>query len=86
MAPGERGRNQALCYGKCRSKLLLTKRTIDLFFLILGHSKVIEIHGVTSDFYPSASKSDRYLLFNIAIYLYNCIYTDRPVSTLIPLQ
>jgi hypothetical protein len=32
MAPGERGRNHALCYGKCWSKLLLTERTFDLFF------------------------------------------------------
>jgi hypothetical protein len=32
MTPRERGRNQTLCYGKCWSKLLLTKQTFDLFF------------------------------------------------------
>jgi hypothetical protein len=32
MAQRERGHNQALCYGKCWSKLLLTKQTFDLFF------------------------------------------------------
>jgi hypothetical protein len=38
MAPRERGCNQALCYGKCWSKLLLTKQTFDLFFSsILWH-------------------------------------------------
>jgi len=35
----------------------------------VGHSKFVEMHGDTSDFYRSASKSDRYFLFNIAIYL-----------------
>jgi len=29
-----RGRNAVLCYGKCWPKLLSTKRTFDLFFLI----------------------------------------------------
>ena len=38
------------------------------------------------DFYWSDSKSDRYFLFKIAIYLLNCLYADRPVSALIPLQ
>jgi hypothetical protein len=28
----QRGCNQTLCYGKCWSKLLLTKQTFDLFF------------------------------------------------------
>jgi hypothetical protein len=35
MAPRERGRNQALCYGKCWSKLLLTKRK---FWFIFSYS------------------------------------------------
>ena len=50
-------------------------------FAKVGHSKFVEMHGDTSDICRSASKSDRYFLFKIAIYL----YADRPVSTLIPL-
>jgi hypothetical protein len=52
----------------------------------VGHSIFVEMHGDTSEFYRSASKSDWYFLFKIAIYLYNYLHADRPVWTLIPLQ
>ena len=29
----------------------------------VGHSKFVEMHGDTSDFFRSASKSDRYFFF-----------------------
>jgi hypothetical protein len=63
---------QTLCYGKCWSKLLLTKQTFVLFFFSIlwhkvwvliykmfifekvGHSKFVEMHGNTSDFFQSA--------------------------------
>ena len=35
----------------------------------VGYSKFVEMHGDTSDFFRSASKSDRYFFSLIAIYL-----------------
>jgi hypothetical protein len=35
----------------------------------VGHSKFVEMHGDTSDYFRSASKSDRYFFLLIAIYL-----------------
>ena len=35
----------------------------------VGHSKLVEMHGDTSDFFRSASKSDQYFFLLIAIYL-----------------
>jgi hypothetical protein len=35
----------------------------------VGHSKFVEMHGDTSDFFRSASKSNRYFFLLIAIYL-----------------
>ena len=59
-----------------------------LIFEKVGHSKFVEMHGDTSDFFRSASKSDRYFFF-YKFYKLRSIYrtvADRPVSTLIPLQ
>ena len=43
-------------------------------FTKVAHSKFAEMHGDTSDFYQSASKSDQYFVFKIAIYLYRTVY------------
>ena len=51
----------------------------------VGHSKFVEMHGDTSDFFRSTSKSDRYFFFYKLWSIYRTV-ADRPVSTLIPLQ
>ena len=50
-----------------------------------GHSKFVEMHGDTSDFFRSASKSDQYF-FYLKLRSIDRTVADRPVSTLIPLQ
>ena len=92
MSPRERRRNQTLCYGKCWSNqtnfwffflsILWHKVWVLIYNMFIfekvGQSKFVEMHGETSDFFRSASKSNRYFLFKIVIYL----LTDP----LIPLQ
>ena len=75
------------CYGKCWSKLLLTKQTLRfIFFSILwhkvwvliynmfifekvGHSKFVERHGNTSNFFSIHFQIRSVLFLLIAIYL-----------------
>ena len=102
MAPREGGCNQTLCYGKCWSKLLLTKQTFDLYFS--------ESCDIKSEFsYIICSYLRRLVIQNslkctetlqiffdplpnpISIFFYylRSIYrtvADRPLSKLIPLQ
>ena len=49
----------------------------------VGHSKFVEMHGDTSDFFQSTSKSDRYFFINCDLFI-ELLLTD--LSTLISLQ
>ena len=52
----------------CNKKILVLLFNMFIYVKV-SHSKFIEMHGDTSDFYRSAPKSDWYFLFKIAIYL-----------------
>ena len=96
MASREGGRNQALCYRKCWSKLLLTKQTWFIFFSILWHKVRVLIynmfifekigHSKFVEMYGDTSDffSIRFQIRSVFFFI-NCdLFIE--LSTLIPLQ